>query len=565
MSNSERRAYLACDAGDEHVEITVLDGNMDPVRLEHTMGRVELEVDPGAYMVQFRAGNEVREKLVLLANPGDRKEVTLDETLPIAATAPISRASTSRKHQSDPARATSQSEPQPMPGHQGGSTLFLFVRDPDATEPLDPSKGLTLHDVEGRLLVDLDEMGEHQPEAMWAAIHIQVDPGPYILQLATGRGQVLRQVVYTCQGWQTQVFLLARTYGYQPKERRADLSRMSLLMSRSGEGFDPDRRDLYLTEVALKALERGTGVPGSERSEMLWSKFGNPMLGIYGAHLYLRRTRINPETMETVFNNLYSLVGPHPDVLALGWALLARAESDPESAGPGLDAIRERLGDAGPIETPPMLRASWDYFVKASYMNPGLISDPSLSGSVALSLLGSGAWLIWQDAAREPEQKAYTQPVDQSLPMERSIEQIRPIPSPLESATPSNQSNLQEVLRYERGRRSEEDVYRQIEEILDQLAHQLESDPEAIERLYGEQVSDLERQVAQYAFPDADPLMYRLYGRDAGRRREVSSKARRSASQVRPSGSDLAQAVDIPASSLLRVLLSLLARVQPGS
>ena len=54
---------------------------------------------------------------------------------------------------------------------------------------------------------------------------------------------------------------------------------MSILLARGAHGFDPDSDEARWTELALLALEGGTGVPAATRAAMFRGKFANPMLG----------------------------------------------------------------------------------------------------------------------------------------------------------------------------------------------------------------------------------------------------------------------------------------------
>lgn len=117
---------------------------------------------------------------------------------------------------------------------------------------------------------------------------------------------------------------------------RADLSRTSVLLSQT-RGFSPNESLLRVTELARVALatkgpgERGQTdrrlVPDDMRT-LLREKFGNPMLGIYAAHLLLLETSVDVELFREVVRNLRAMLGrQHPDVEAL--ALRATGEPSP--------------------------------------------------------------------------------------------------------------------------------------------------------------------------------------------------------------------------------------------
>ena len=64
-------ARLVCNARDEHVEIAVLDGRLREIPLLDNLGMVELDLEPGVYVVQFRSGSEKVERIATLTTPGN--------------------------------------------------------------------------------------------------------------------------------------------------------------------------------------------------------------------------------------------------------------------------------------------------------------------------------------------------------------------------------------------------------------------------------------------------------------------------------------------------------------
>jgi hypothetical protein len=113
--------------------------------------------------------------------------------------------------------------------------------------------------------------------------------------------------------------------------------------------------------------------------DMLNTKFLNPMLGIYGAHLVvLQNAPDSKDVIREVLPNLQKLVGELPDVTCL------RLYLDDPSA----------LTLSYPF--PPMLLASWSIIVKNCPTQNNLVPAKSFSASIAGSLWGSGAWLGWK-------------------------------------------------------------------------------------------------------------------------------------------------------------------------
>lgn len=513
MSRSSGRlpsATLIADAGNRSVEIEILDGSFNPVPLEHNVGRVTAKLDLGAYIVRFRVGTEVREKLVVLGTPGATETVGLfepgsGERLEFATSAPVRDTYTSREYHEDGAAELSRSKPLPPPaGQEGGGHLMIFARAIDTTMPVDVSKGLTLWTAAGEPAADLAEVGEHRPSERWSGAHLGLDPGPYRLRVERSSETFTEQMVYVCKGWQSQVFLLAQPVGPTGKRWRLDPGGMSLLMSKPAEGFIPARPDQTSTEAALRALEGGRLVSSSEEHAMLWTKFRNPMLGIYGALLHLRHAKPKMGLMDTVFRNLYELVGPVPDVLAIGWAVVAGRETT--TAG---TRILRKLEEAGPIETPPMLRGSWQLLLEANRRNRELIPRGSLADRVAARTFVTSPWLVWQVTGEELE--------EERVGRKRGIE---PLADLVEAKIAGARPDLPDWLA---GKTSvlnflgklvqpviEGAAHMSLEFLLRKLAGHLQSSREAAYLLESSRYTDAERRVARYITPLADPAFRQL-------------------------------------------------------
>jgi hypothetical protein len=104
------------------------------------------------------------------------------------------------------------------------------------------------------------------------------------------------------------------------------------------------------------------------------------MLGLLGAHLLLRDEPQNVLLFETVTRNLLRLLGPdHPDLRAL---CLRRATSIPEVPRS--------------LDTPPMLRASWDIVVAESLEDATSFPESAKVTAIADKVLPTGSWLVWK-------------------------------------------------------------------------------------------------------------------------------------------------------------------------
>ena len=105
--------------------------------------------------------------------------------------------------------------------------------------------------------------------------------------------------------------------------------------------------------------------------ELLNSKFANPMLGLYGLSLYLRNPSIRVGLCATVFENLYSMLGPHPDLIALGWGALQRSDMQPQVDSANVERLKNALEQAGQMVYPPTLTESWRILSTASHLALG--------------------------------------------------------------------------------------------------------------------------------------------------------------------------------------------------
>jgi hypothetical protein len=155
---------------------------------------------------------------------------------------------------------------------------------------------------------------------------------------------------------------------------------------RLGQGFEPARPDLRWTEASLFVLAAGREVTAPREREMLWAKFENPMLGLYGGHLHLRPDTIRPTLMLGVLHNLLWLVAdPRRRRRRLGNA----------AASTHRTKLRRLLADVRPAETPPMLAASW--FAPGAGGCPGPHGDRA---RVAGQPFERSPRLVWQGPCR---------------------------------------------------------------------------------------------------------------------------------------------------------------------
>jgi hypothetical protein len=371
MSGSDRR--LTVDAADKVAQISVLDGNLNQVA--QGVGRLSEALSPGLYKVRVRVGPTTDERLVSL--DADRHETFDVQDFPSAV--PLHNTSRSHEYHIEAARELS-SQPKTVLG--SGATIFLFSREwlpPDGKGIRNPAAGLKLFDASGKLLADLEEMAEIRATAdPSAGCSIAVAPGEYRLRLDRADGAALERALITVGGWQTQIFMLQRDDG---KGRRPDLEGGAVVMSNRGH-FEPDDKLTRLSELARYALAQHHKILSDDLQQLLSGKLDDPMLGLFGAHLIIRDMPEDHVLLDTVLDNLEALLGSnHPDVMAL----TLRRKS------PQTTTIKE-------FHQPPMLRASWDFVVEASFGFPVIVSMGSAVESIGAEVLPNASWLVWRRA-----------------------------------------------------------------------------------------------------------------------------------------------------------------------
>ena len=382
---------LVADAGRATAEIFVIDGHLQLI--SQALGVLDERFPPGLYLVQYKLGSSVTEKQVSLTPGSEEVRLPVPRLAPISS-APLGNTPAGLEY-GDLAATCSRNPPHAIKG-QGGQ-LFLFLRDtsgdsPKTEAPEESVAGqfsLSLWDSTGASVVaDLGATGDRFPDGGPVACSVTLDPGTYFLRFDTGQidsrtgtVEVLEQALVVCQGWQTQYFEASRDYGRVKKTRGPNLADSAILMVRLGEGFQPERSELCSVEAARQNLSDKRAVVPLKELE----SFSDPMLGILGAHLMLLSPQPDEERLQQIVDKLRSMVGDHPDVLAL--------------------ACRKDPSAAAPFNVPPMLRSSWNIILKASVQNPGLVPLDSYADRMSDQVWSGGAWLLWltPDAKREED------------------------------------------------------------------------------------------------------------------------------------------------------------------
>jgi hypothetical protein len=381
MSNSDQAVATVpvTVTAEKGTEIFIIDHSFD--LKAQGLERVSAKLEPGIYKIKFKAGSLIREVLETI-QPGTEPVAISSPVMSFTSTAPLKDTRCTHEYHEEEAERLSRKVHSKL---GQGSQIFVFARrwshppSEGETESLDlnsnPAQGLTLHDLDGKLLLDLELSSQagSGPDPS-AGCTIEVDPGVYRLRIETPRWGALEQSLVASRGWQSQVFLMQSTEAGGV----ADLSTASVLQAPLDAGFDAKRPDYRLAELARIGLANGrTVISPDDLEEMLNQKSANPMLGVYGAHALLVSRKPDPGLLRRVVDNLEALLGSHPDVEAL-------------------KLVVPTGGDSGYRHTvPPMLSASWSIVVKAAAKRPELVPEGSLAAVVSPNLWGDATWLIW--------------------------------------------------------------------------------------------------------------------------------------------------------------------------
>jgi hypothetical protein len=369
-SSSEPQVTLRIRASDPTTEVFVVDGGFR--KIADGVGSLKVDVDPGLYKVRFRAGTEQVDQLVDVT--GEIPDVDVyGAPVEFRSVVPMHDTSTARADHSEAAARISRAAPTSF---GAGSGLLLFLRDlADDPEP-QPWGWVSLHRLDGSFVTSLAE-GEQSPSGDFAGLHVELDPGAYRIRVDTGPVGIYEIFVHTAEEWQTQVFACVDDFWHRSDHvRRASLRDTAVLMSR--EGYSPNSEQVRMTELARQGLVTGRQVVRSgDLRDMLWMKYQNPMVALYGAHIMVRRGGVNHDLIDTVTRNLRRLIGHHPDVEAL--------QLRPSAPNPPKDLA---------FTSPPMLRNSWELICKATLRRSRLVPHGSVTDLIANELIDSLPWLL---------------------------------------------------------------------------------------------------------------------------------------------------------------------------
>ncbi len=396
MSNS--KTPVTVEVADRASELQILDASFRVVA--RGFGRIRTELAPGLYKARTRVGAAVEEKMFAVDEGPAPPPVMLDPVA-FASPAPLHCTTTSHEyHQHAVAMAADNAEPPISLG--SGSSLLLSVRDPSGApfEQTDQSRdvyarsfdGFCLCAADGSELINYDQAAKRDVGLGFAIRNAELDPGQYILRLHRAGLEPLAMPVVTVTGWASQIFIHVEEGPSSAAPRRPLLREAAVMMVPLGNAFHPGDRYFRLTEVARQALQRGYNILDEQAmDELLGSKFGNPVLGLFAAHLLLFDREPQLALLRIVIDNLEGMLGfDFPDVVALR-RRLSQLESTAGNGG----------ADHDPLVFPPLLRASWDILAPLVVADEQIFPPGSVSRQIADRVVENGIWMAWRPRPRE--------------------------------------------------------------------------------------------------------------------------------------------------------------------
>jgi hypothetical protein len=417
--NEGARRTLVTSTDIPTVEIFAVDKNDDIVA--SGIGKLTAELPLGIYQLRYRIGGKVVDKIISLRAGQGAMSVAPPE-LPIDTPALTSRGSqqTGRRWSS----LVDEWSGSVDVTRGSGSHVFLFLNQTTTSEQVTEGaiNALSLRTFEGVEITRLSAATRREEGCL--GLGIELDPGTYLMRFEDPSKPAIEQTVVACKGWQTQVFFKPIKLNGAPT---LDLLRWSILMRAIEHGYPADSEFFRWTEAARQSLanRRGAAAPvetmKSKLNEaeqirrmpvddatvdrMLREKLGNPMLGIFGAHLLLLNEKPDLALVREVATNLRSLIGDHPDVMSL------------------LLYLGDAIAQSTAFPQPPMLRSSWDIVVQSKGPNlTGRVPSGSYSFKIGGRLWGSGAWLQWRAPEADSKAAATAQrPVDWNALLDAAV------------------------------------------------------------------------------------------------------------------------------------------------
>jgi hypothetical protein len=373
-STSSTTYPVQVTAGNPRDVVTIYDSA--GVQRAREVGGVTLSLPRGLYTLRVQFAAETRDEVLKVIAPVTKKL----EAVNVYSATPLTDAVTSHEYYTDPSVECSKTptRPAPLPGRaMGMSRIMLFFRalDHNAKGDMSFADRLTVCDAQGNAIADFSAANTRRNDASgWIALSADAPPGFYRLRYD---GKTPREVALRLTPrWATYWFI------FFDKEPRFDT--MTGVMSRPSDGFHPSDDDARAIDLGLWSLQNGfAAFPREAANKLLMGKFDNPLMGLIGAWLLLRKPGVKEQELLAPLANLRRLLGDQPDVVALE---AAAREKWASIALPPVHLLTE----------PPMLRAGLDALIEISIRSSAPIVEGSLLDRLLGVKYGDSPWTTWK-------------------------------------------------------------------------------------------------------------------------------------------------------------------------
>lgn len=292
--------------------------------------------------------------------------------------APLEGRPSSHEYYTGPSVTWSKKETRPPLTNNPQASIFVFVRAPSLERYQAGTKlgsGLVLLDAQHRELSHFADSETVQDLKFgWLAFNARTSSGTYYLRYS-GTPSVEVPIQFF-SGYQSQIFLMHHD--------RPLIETMKIFMSSNANGFQPRDEEALAVDAALIGLQNNADLLSDDALDLLLKgKFHNPMLGLVGAHVLIKRSE-DRQRVALVLRNLRRQLPNSIDVSALELAARSR---EVELSHPARFLV---------FSDPPMLRAGLDAVIAASASRATVIARDSAIPQIAPWLYAESPWSSWQ-------------------------------------------------------------------------------------------------------------------------------------------------------------------------